>query len=45
MGKVAGQRVGKDIFMYSFTLKPDLDTPRVLRNYAETSHTGPGGNS
>jgi protein SCO1/2 len=35
-------RVGRDIFMYSFTLKPDLDTPDVLREYAGRFHVGPG---
>jgi protein SCO1/2 len=35
-------RVGKDIFMYSFTLKPKLDSPAVLKDYAERFHTGPG---
>jgi len=35
-------RVGRDIFMYSFTLKPRLDTPKVLKEYAERFHVGPG---
>jgi protein SCO1/2 len=35
-------RVGRDIFMYSFTLKPELDTPAVLREYAERFHVLPG---
>ena len=35
-------RVGKDIFMYSFTLKPKLDSPAVLKDYAERFRTGPG---
>lgn len=33
--KALGDRVGKDIFMYSITLKPEQDTPVVLRKYAE----------
>lgn len=33
--KMFGDRMGKDIFMYSFTLKPEQDTPEVLRMYAE----------
>lgn len=33
--KMFGDRMGKDIFMYSFTLKPEQDTPEVLRKYAE----------
>jgi protein SCO1 len=30
-----GSRLGRDIFMYSFTLKPEEDTPAVLRRYAQ----------
>jgi protein SCO1 len=37
-----GNRLGKDIFMYSFTLKPEEDSPRVLRNYAEAYHVKKG---
>lgn len=29
-----GSRLGRDIFMYSFTLKPEQDSPEVLRKYA-----------
>src|ERR1043165_9587367 len=29
-----GDRVGRDIFMYSITLKPKQDPPEVLREYA-----------
>jgi protein SCO1/2 len=28
-------RIGRDIFMYSMTLKPEHDTPEVLRRYAK----------
>ena len=28
--KLLGPRVGRDIFMYSITLKPEHDTPKVL---------------
>jgi protein SCO1/2 len=35
-------RVGKDIFMYSFTLKPQEDTPEILKAYAERHGVGPG---
>src|SRR5262245_10481757 len=31
-------RVGRDIFMYSFSLKPAEDTPAVLRRYAQRFH-------
>jgi protein SCO1 len=37
-----GDRVGKDVFMYSLTLEPKADTPQVLRQYAEAHRTGPG---
>ncbi len=33
--KLLGNRVGRDIFMYSFTLKPEHDTPEVLKSYAD----------
>jgi protein SCO1/2 len=35
-------RVGHDIFMYSFSLKPKLDTPQVLHDYARRFKAGPG---
>ena len=28
-------RLGKDIFMYSMTLRPDVDTPQALREYVD----------
>jgi len=37
-----GDRVGRDVFMYSLTLDPEVDTPRVLREYAEAYDTRPG---
>src|SRR5215204_6339723 len=36
--KLLGSRLGQDIFMYSFTLKPEQDSPEVLRRYAEAYH-------
>jgi protein SCO1/2 len=33
--QLLGERVGREIFMYSITLKPKEDSPEVLRNYAE----------
>jgi len=33
--KLLGDRVGKDIFIYSITLKPEEDTPKVLNAYAK----------
>jgi protein SCO1/2 len=35
-------RVGRDIFMYSFTLKPQEDSPEALRAYAKSHDVGPG---
>ena len=29
-----GDRVGKDIFIYSISLQPDFDSPAALKNYA-----------
>ncbi len=40
--KLLGNRLGRDIFMYSFTLKPEEDTPVVLRNYAAAYKVRPG---
>ena len=37
-----GDRVGRDIFMYSLTLQPKHDTPKVLRDYAEMHGIKPG---
>jgi protein SCO1/2 len=30
-----GDHLGRDMFMYSFTLKPDMDTPQKLAEYAK----------
>jgi protein SCO1/2 len=40
--KLLGDRVGRDIFMYSFTLQPEKDTPQVLKEYAEMHGVKPG---
>ena len=37
-----GRRVGRDIFMYSITLKPDEDTPDRLQHYVHMHHLKPG---
>ena len=39
---ILGARVGRDIFMYSLTLQPEVDTPEVLRDYAESYGVKPG---
>jgi protein SCO1 len=40
--KELGDRVGKDIFMYSISLEPEHDTPQVLKAYAELFHADTG---
>jgi hypothetical protein len=40
--RLLGERVGKDIFMYSLILKPQHDTPEVLKHYAAMYEVKPG---
>ena len=40
--RILGDRVGRDIFMYSLTLKPEEDTPQVLKRYADSFGVSPG---
>jgi protein SCO1 len=40
--RALGDRVGRDIFMYSMTLRPEVDTPDVLKAYVEHRGVGPG---
>jgi protein SCO1/2 len=40
--QILGSRLGRDVFLYSVTLKPELDTPEVLADYARENETGPG---
>jgi protein SCO1 len=40
--KLLGDRIGKDLFMYSITIDPKHDTPEVLKDYADKFHVGPG---
>jgi protein SCO1/2 len=40
--KLLRNRVGRDIFMYSITLDPEFDSPKVLKEYARTHGAGPG---
>jgi len=40
--RLLGDRVGRDIFMYSFTLKPEEDTQEVIKDYAKMHGAGPG---
>src|SRR5215831_1799155 len=40
--KLLGDQVGRDIHMYSFTLKPEEDTVAVIRDYRKQFGAGPG---
>jgi protein SCO1/2 len=40
--KLLAQRVGRDIFMYSITLDPKVDSVEVLRDYAKGFEVGTG---
>jgi protein SCO1 len=40
--KMLGDRVGKEIFIYSISIDPKRDTPEVMKSYAEKFHAGPG---
>ena len=40
--KMLGDRVGRDIFFYSITLKPEEDSPSALKGYAQMHNVGPG---
>jgi protein SCO1/2 len=40
--ELLGERVGRDIFMYSITLLPEQDTPQDLREYAGMHGVKPG---
>lgn len=40
--RLLGDRVGRDIFMYSLSLKPEEDTPKVLKEYAQMHGVRPG---
>lgn len=40
--RLLGARLGRAVFMYSLTVDPDNDTPRVLRAFAEKHDIRPG---
>jgi protein SCO1/2 len=40
--RLLGERVGRQIFMYSISLKPDEDSPAVLKEYADSYKVRPG---
>lgn len=39
---ILGDRVGKDVFFYSISIDPEVDTVPVLKAYAEKFRIGPG---
>ena len=39
---ILGDRVGRDVCMYSITIDPANDTPEVLKKYADGFQVGPG---
>jgi protein SCO1 len=40
--RLLGDRMGRDVFFYSITIDPEIDTPPVLKKYAEQFRAGPG---
>lgn len=40
--KILAPRVGRELFMYSITLDPEIDTPAALKAYARRHGAGPG---
>lgn len=40
--EVLGDRVGRDVFLVSITVDPEVDTPVRLKEYAKKFHAGPG---
>jgi protein SCO1 len=40
--RLLGERCGRDVFMYSFTLAPEADSPARLLRYREAHRVGPG---
>ena len=40
--RLLGERLGRDVFMYSLTVDPENDTPHVLRAFAEEQGIKPG---
>ena len=37
-----GDRMGKDVFFISVTLQPELDSPKILKKYADSFEVKPG---
>ncbi len=40
--EVFGDRVGRDVFLVSLTVDPEVDTPTRLKEYAQKFHARPG---
>lgn len=40
--RMLGDRVGRDIFFYSISIEPEIDTPAVMKAYAAKFGAGPG---
>jgi protein SCO1/2 len=40
--RLLGERCGRDVFMYSFTLAPGEDSPARLRRFCAAHNVGPG---
>jgi protein SCO1/2 len=40
--QMLGDRIGRDVFMLSITLFPEVDSPKVLKQYTEKFGVGPG---
>ena len=40
--KMFGDRLGRDVFMYSISLQPEFDTPERLQEYVDKHRIGPG---
>jgi protein SCO1/2 len=40
--KLLGDRVGREIFMSSISLRPETDTPEVLKDFSKMHGAGPG---
>mgnify|MGYP001423438920 CR=1 FL=1 len=40
--QILGDRVGRDVFLYSISINPETDTPASLRRFMRTYDVGPG---
>lgn len=40
--QLLGERLGRDVFMYSISLQPEIDTPETLKAYADKHRVEPG---